>query len=155
MVLKNWYRYVERATELLDSLTDDELQDEVSDDRNTGIYLYGHLIAFADALAELLEIGEINYPRMQVLFIENPDKQGYLARPEDIRKHWVEMHKRLKDAFSEMSPDGWFEKHSRVSPEEFLLDDTRNKLGVLLNRTNHLSYHLGQLAFLRKKPKLF
>src|SRR4051812_34853182 len=95
MVLKNWYSYVDRATDLLNSISDDDLQDEVSNDRNTGIYLYGHLIAFADALTEIMGIGDIRYPRMQVLFIEKPDRQGYPGRPEDIRTYWYEAHLRL------------------------------------------------------------
>jgi len=41
-------------------------------------------------------------------------------------------------------PDEWFAKHSAVSAEDFAKEPHRNKLNILVNRTNHHSYHLGQ-----------
>jgi hypothetical protein len=34
-----------------------------------------------------------------------------------------------------------------VSEEDFAKDASRNRFAVLLSRTNHLSYHLGQAVF--------
>jgi len=35
-----------------------------------------------------------------------------------------------------------------VSDEDFSKEPHRNKLNVIINRTNHMSYHLGQLILL-------
>jgi len=38
----------------------------------------------------------------------------------------------------------WRQRHTAVSEEDFAKDPSRNRFAVLLSRTNHLSYHLGQ-----------
>ena len=38
----------------------------------------------------------------------------------------------------------WVQRHSAVSEEDFAKDASRNRFSILLSRTNHLSYHLGQ-----------
>ena len=43
-----------------------------------------------------------------------------------------------------VSSSGWLERHAAVSEEDFAKDPSRNRFAVLLSRTNHLSYHLGQ-----------
>jgi hypothetical protein len=43
-----------------------------------------------------------------------------------------------------MSQSDWLQRHSAVSEEEFAKDPSRNRFSILLSRTNHLSYHLGQ-----------
>jgi hypothetical protein len=50
-----------------------------------------------------------------------------------------------------MKADEWFNKHTAVSAEDFAKEPHRNKLNVIVNRTNHTSYHLGQLVYLVKK----
>ena len=43
-----------------------------------------------------------------------------------------------------MSSSDWVQRHSAVSEEDFAKDASRNRFSILLSRTNHLSYHLGQ-----------
>jgi hypothetical protein len=43
-----------------------------------------------------------------------------------------------------MSWSDWLERHAAVSVEDFAKDGSRNRFAILLGRTNHLSYHLGQ-----------
>ena len=38
---------------------------------------------------------------------------------------------------------------NNATDEDFAKEPARNKLSVLLNRTNHLAYHLGQLRLLK------
>jgi hypothetical protein len=38
----------------------------------------------------------------------------------------------------------WIQPHSAVSADDFVKDASRNRIAVLLSRTNHLSYRLGQ-----------
>jgi hypothetical protein len=41
-------------------------------------------------------------------------------------------------------------RHNAVSEEDYAKDPTRNRLAVLLSRTNHMSYHLGQITLALK-----
>ena len=49
-----------------------------------------------------------------------------------------------------MSWSDWVQRHSAVSEEDFAKDPSRNRFAILLSRTNHLSYHLGQAVLGRK-----
>jgi len=51
--------------------------------------------------------------------------------------------------FEEMSGPDWLQRHTAVSEEDFAKDTSRNRFAILLSRTNHLSYHLGQLIQLK------
>ena len=44
-----------------------------------------------------------------------------------------------------MPADKWFTRHESMTDADFEKDPARNKLSVLLNRTNHLAYHFGQI----------
>ncbi|HXL57360.1 MAG TPA: DinB family protein [Chitinophagaceae bacterium] len=151
MALDAWDRDVTRADKLFDSLSDEQLQEEVAPGRNSGIYILGHLIAVHDALFPLLGVGEKLYPQLEDIFIKNPDKSG-IEKPstKDLRSYWSEVNNKLSDHFNQFALDDWFQKHSAVSAGDFEKEPHRNKLNVLLNRTNHLAYHLGQLVFLKK-----
>ena len=43
-----------------------------------------------------------------------------------------------------------FGKHTAVSDEDFAANPLRNRLSVLLSRTRHLAYHIGQIALAPK-----
>jgi len=49
-------------------------------------------------------------------------------------------------------PD-WAQRHAVVSEEDFAKDPSRNRFAVLLSRTNHLSYHLGQAVLAVKRDR--
>jgi hypothetical protein len=51
---------------------------------------------------------------------------------------------KLTDAFERFTAADWLEKHTAVSDEDFAKDATRNRLAVVLSRTNHASFHSGQ-----------
>jgi hypothetical protein len=53
--------------------------------------------------------------------------------------------------FAKLQPEGWFEKHTSVSAEDFVKEPHRNRLNVVAGRAIHLSSHLGQLVFLQPK----
>jgi DinB superfamily len=151
MALDPWNTHVTRADNLFNSLSDEQLQEEAAPGRNSGIYLLGHLTAVHDALFPLLGLGEKLYPELEAIFIKNPDKSG-IEKPmiKDLRNYWSEVNKKLSQHFNQFATDGWFQKHTSVNDEDFEKEPHRNKLNVLLSRTNHLAYHLGQLAFLKK-----
>ena len=151
IALDAWNGQVSRADKLFNSLSDEQLQEEVAAGRNSGIYLLGHLTAIHDALFPLLGLGQKLYPQLEDIFIKNPDKSG-IEKPgtKELRNYWSEVNNKLSQHFNQFTTDEWFQKHTSVSEEDFEKEPHRNKLNVLLNRTNHLAYHLGQLVFLKE-----
>jgi hypothetical protein len=151
MALDAWNTQFTRADNLFNSLLDEQLQEEVAPGRNSGTYLLGHLTAVHDALFPLLGLGEKLYPHLEDIFIKNPDNSG-IEKPatKDLKNYWHEVNKKLSQHFDQFTADEWFQKHTSVNDEDFEKEPHRNKLNVLLSRTNHLAYHLGQLAFLKK-----
>lgn len=151
MVLDAWYSTIKDADNFFDNLTDDQLQNEVAPGKNRGIYLLGHLAAVHDRMLPLLNLGERNYPQLDEPFISNPDKsRAQTLSTTELRKYWKNTNSRLADKFKTLSANAWFEEHNSVSAEDFEKEPHRNKLNVIISRTNHLAYHNGQLAFLKK-----
>jgi hypothetical protein len=152
MVVDYWTTQNNRVTKLIEKLSDDELMKETAPGRNRGIYLFGHLIAVNDALFPLLGIGEKAYPDLGKMFLEAPDKSvASLPSVSQLKKQWTEVNERLDKEFNKMTANDWFGKHTAVSAEDFKKEPHRNKLNVIINRTNHTSYHHGQLVYLQKK----
>lgn len=151
MVLDEWQKQTNRFNKMLDTLTDEQLMKETAPGRNTGIYLAGHLIAVNDAMLPLLGFGEKLYPQLEKIFLTSPDKAG-LEMPSinELKKYRDEIDAKLSNAIGRLQPEEWFTKHAAVSPEDFAKELHRNKLNIIINRTNHHSYHIGQLAFLQK-----
>ena len=152
MVLDAWETYTKRFNKLLDTLTDEQLLSETAPGRNRGIYLVGHIVAVNDAMLPILGFGEKLYPQLEQVFLTNPDQSG-LEMPSigELKKYRDEINAKLSYHIGQLQPAEWFTKHEAVSTEDFAKEPHRNKLNILINRTNHLSYHLGQLAFLVKK----
>ena len=51
----------------------------------------------------------------------------------------------LTDALNVFTPEEWLQRHTAASDADFAKDPSRNRMAVVLTRTNHISYHLGQL----------
>ena len=56
---------------------------------------------------------------------------------------------KLKEFIQAGSTEQWLERHMSVSPEDFDKEPHRNKLNIIISRTNHIAYHLGQLVLLK------
>ena len=150
ITVDNWNANLSRTRALFNTLSDEELQREVSPGRNTGTYLLGHLTAVHDRMLPLLGLGEQKYPHLDDIFITSPDKSGK-TKPTiaELRGQWDDVNNALTTAFSNMQPAEWLEKHTSVSDEDFAKDPQRNRLNVLATRTTHLASHYGQLIFLK------
>jgi hypothetical protein len=99
----------------------------------------------------LLGLGERLHPEFDVAFVSNPDKSRTgIPSHEEVRHAWNNVNDELSRGFGRMSWSDWVQRHSAVSEEDFAKDASRNRFSILLSRTNHLSYHLGQ-AVLRLK----
>jgi len=150
MVLSAWDTQNSNFNQLLDSLTDEQLSKEISPGRNTGIYLLGHLTAISDAMLPLLGFGEKLYPELENVFINNPDKAGLKKPPvAELKKCLGVVNKKLTESVKVTSAVEWFSRHMAISEEDFAKEPHRNKLNVIINRTNHMANHLGQMLLLK------
>jgi hypothetical protein len=146
LTLGVWKSDINRLTKFFNDVSDEELLREICPGRNRLVYLLGHLTAVNDALFPLFGFGERLYPEMHEAFITSPDRspvQGGFSG-EDLKHRWVDVNQALLVSFQKLSPAQWLEKHTAVSNEDFERDPSRNRFTVLLRRTGHLSYHLGQ-----------
>jgi hypothetical protein len=150
--LRGWKFNVERAEELFGTLSPEQLEREVAPGKNRLIYLWGHLAAVNDRLLPLLGIGERLHPEFDSMFISNPDKSVALTvSKESLKPAWQEINQKLWEGFSKFSYSDWAQRHAAVSEQDFEREPHRNRFGVLLGRTAHLAYHLGQAALARPK----
>jgi hypothetical protein len=150
MAIGAWKIQNDRIDKLLGTFSDEQWSREIAPSKNTGVYLLGHLVAVNDALFPLFELGERRYPELEHPFVKSPDKSGLPFPPiETLKKYWTEINAQLLAKFEAMSPEAWFARHTSVTPEDFAKEPHRNKLNVLLNRTSHQSYHIGQLMLLK------
>ena len=145
--LKSWSQVLDRCDKGFTNLSDEDFQKRVAPGRNRLYYLLGHLTAVHDRMLPLLGIGDRLHPELDEAFISNPD--GTLGDPvsvADLRKAWTDVNAQLNAAFGRYSPQDWLQKHTAVSDADFAADPTRNRLSVVLSRTNHLSFHTGQIV---------
>ena len=149
--LKTWNAQIDRADQLFGGLSSDEILREIAPGRNRFLYLWGHLTAVHDAMLPLLALGERLHPDFDVAFVSNPDKsRADIPSHEQVRRAWNVVNAELRKGFEKMSWSDWVKRHSAVSEEDFAKDASRNRFAILLSRTNHLSYHLGQAVLGRK-----
>jgi uncharacterized damage-inducible protein DinB len=151
-LINAWSAQNKAVTNFFQKYEDAAYQNEVSPGRNRAIYLLGHLISSNDGILPLLGISERLYPELNEKFSLNPDRAFTdLPTLAKLKQYWETVTQNLTEAFTNIQPHEWLEKHTAVSREDFLLNPNRNKLNILISRTTHQSYHLGQLAFLVKK----
>lgn len=152
MVLDAWHTQIKNTDDIFNSLSDEQLMQEIAPGKNRGIYLVGHLTAVHDRMLPLLGLGDQRYPDLNKIFLESPDRtETHLPPTDDLRNSWKEINNVLSEAFSKISVEEWFQKHNAVNEVDFAKEPHRNKLNIIINRTNHLANHLGQLLLLKKK----
>jgi hypothetical protein len=135
---------------LFGDLSPEQLQLEVAPGKNRLIYLWGHLTAVHDRLLPLLGIGERLHPELDSMFVSSPDKSVPLTvSGQSLKAAWQEINQKLWESFSKFSDSDWAQRHTAVSKEDFEREPHRNRFSVLLGRTTHLAYHLGQAALAR------
>jgi hypothetical protein len=151
-VLKAWETQVNRMNDFFDSASDDDLMHEVAPGRNRGIYLLGHLTAVNDGIMPLIELGEKLYPHLEKPFISSPDRSGLeFPPPKELRYCWTDVNEKLMEDFVRLEPAEWLAKHAAISAEDFAKEPHRNRLNVVIARTTHMHYHLGQLILMKAK----
>ena len=150
MIFDRWNASITNFDKLLNSIDDAQLLNEIAPGRNRGIYLLGHLIAVHDDMLILLDMGEKLYPELHEPFIKFADKAATLIpSAAELRSFWAIQSEVLRQKFQILSQDDWFERHTAVSAEDFAKEPHRNKLNIIVTRTSHLQYHIGQLVLLK------
>ncbi len=149
-VLSNWENENKKVTKLLSEVSDEQLAKQVAPGKNTGVYLLGHLIGANDSLTTLFGLGPKMYPELEHIFLRSPD--GAVAeKPSttELRAMWEKQTEVLAEHLNKFTDADWHSRHTAVTEEDFAKEPNRNKLNVLITRTLHQSYHLGQLALLK------
>ena len=150
VAINSWKLVAERAGKTFSNFTEDELLKEVAPGKNRVIYVWGHLTAMHDAMLSILGLGPRLHPELDAIFVSNPDETAIqLPSGGELKKYWDEVNTKLLSEFARLSADEWLERHHAMSEEDYAKDPTRNRLAVLLSRTNHMSYHLGQVILAR------
>lgn len=149
--VKAWKQQIERTDELFAGMSDTDLEREVAPGRNRVFYLLGHLTAVHDRMLPLLGLGERLHPELDKEFLTEADTHTTSdVAAQSLRASWNEVNARLTNAIESLAPEAWLERHTAVSPEDFAADPLRNRLSVLLNRTGHVAFHLGQIRLTTK-----
>lgn len=150
MVLDAWNTKVAFIDNLLGELSDDQLKKEIASGKNTGVYILGHLAGISNRMIPLLGLGNELNPDLYNTYVELAEKDiTHHHDVKDLRHEWTRINAELSKLFASVQPDEWFKKHNSVSEEDFTKQPHRNKLNVIINRTNHLDYHAGQLVLLK------
>ena len=150
MILAAWQSQQESINKTLSVLSDEDLNAEVATGKNKAIWIVGHLAVVNDRLFSILELGEkigSNYEE----YFYNGETKTEVPSADGARKYWENTSTLLNKKIANFTTNDWFQKHALVSAEDFAKEPHRNKLNVLINRTNHMAHHGGQLAFLVKK----
>jgi uncharacterized damage-inducible protein DinB len=151
VAVSSWKQVIDRLDKMFSSIRDEELKQQVAPGRNRTFYLLGHLTAVHDRMFTLLGVGERLHPELDAPFLENPDKPvANEISPADLRKAWSEVNNKLTAAFESLKPEQWLERHTAVSEQDFAKEPLRNRLAVLMSRTNHASFHMGQVRLTRE-----
>ena len=150
-IVLSWENAVGQGTAFFNKCTDEELLQPIAPGKNRLIYLLGHLAAVHDRMIPLLGFGDRLYPHLDEIFVTNPDNPAaILPEPAELREAWTTVNKHLIASLRDWTPEEWLQKHTAVSDEDFAKEPHRNRLSVVLSRTRHLSYHLGQLVLYKK-----
>jgi len=147
--LKTWEQGVGRATRLFGRLDEQAMEREIAPGKNRLIYLYGHLIAVSDAMIAQLRLGERLHPEYEDLFLKAADRTMALPPAEELKAAWDKVHETLRVEMAKLTPEEWTERHAVVSEENFAKEPHRNRFTLLLGRTGHLAYHLGQAVLVK------
>jgi uncharacterized damage-inducible protein DinB len=141
-----WAAQNKTVTNFFNKHDDAAYMNEIAPGKNRAIYLLGHLIAVNDGMQQLFMLGDRLFSQYDAIFIKAADKTvADLPSIQTLKENWERLNDTLSNHFSKMTTEEWMARHASVSEEDFAKEPLRNKLNVLLGRTNHQSYHMGQL----------
>ena len=149
MILMAWDAQNNYLNKLISLLTEEQLANEIAPGKNTGVYLLGHLIAVSDGMLPLLGFGDRLFPEMEEVFVKNPDKSAQVfPSVTELKQRLEAVNTELNNHFKSTEVNEWLSRHTAVSSEDFVKEPHRNKLNVVINRTGHMAYHIGQMRLI-------
>ena len=147
--INTWKAQSKTLSDFMEKYANGAYLNNVAPGRNRAVYIIGHLVSASDDILLLFGLGERLYPELQEIFSTSPDgAHTDIPSIGDLRHYWKVINDKLAIAFESFSEETWMDRHTRVSEADFSSDRSRNKSTVLLSRTNHISYHMGQLNLL-------
>jgi DinB superfamily len=149
--VKAFKQNLDRTAKFFSTLTPAQFETPIAPGKNRLIYLYGHLIAVNDAMFPLLGIGDLLHPELETPFLKSPDGAApNTISAADLTLANNAINQKLLAAFDSFTPAQWLERHTSVSPEDFAKEPHRNRFAILLSRTSHIAYHMGQAVLAPK-----
>lgn len=149
MVLNLWKAGNEKVDKIFNSISDEQYNTSITQGSNTAAWILCHIAFVNDSLFTVLGLGKPIYPRLAEIAMAKDSPQHKAISKDELRHIWTTINSRLLLAFEDMPASEWFNRHTSVSEEDFKKEPHRNKLNVLLNRTNHQAHHAGQLALIK------
>lgn len=99
----------------------------------------------------LLGIGDRLHPELDAPFLQEADNTATpMPTAATLAAQWAEVNGALQAGFDRFTPADWSARHTAMSDADFTANPLRNRLAVLLSRTGHVAYHLGQCALAPK-----
>ncbi|PZR28808.1 MAG: DinB family protein [Citrobacter freundii] len=151
-IVQAWDAQVAATDKLLEQFSETQWMKPVAPSRNRGIYILGHLVAIHDLMLPLLRFQDACFPELHQQFVRTPDNaDAAIPSLDELKKAWNTVNEKLRQHMNELTAEQWTSRHGNVSDEDFAKEPHRNRINVLISRTNHLSYHRGQLILLADK----
>lgn len=148
--LRNWNEQNKRLQSIIDNLSVAQLEREIASGKNTGKYLLGHLAAINHNMLVLFGLGVNPLPELDTIFLVNADRAiAHNYTTDELKKLLFNSVQMFEEKSKTLTEADWFGRHMNVTAEEFQMQPHRNKVNVLINRTLHLAYHMGQLSLLK------
>jgi hypothetical protein len=97
-----------------------------------------------------LGLGTASRPELYEIFLKKADNDKVeFPSLSELKNFWQSVHTELKELFVNLPETEWFKRHNAMTDEDFENDPSRNRLSVLLNRANHVAYHIGQVNLVK------
>ena len=128
----------------LDGVNDEMAQQRISGETNNVAFIAVHLADVRFYLAKALGVA-VDNPFKALAEVRSIDQIETYPTLEDIRAGWVQGSTLLESAFADLTED----QLRAPAAQRFPISD-ESVLGTITFLAQHESYHIGQLAFLRK-----
>jgi len=140
-----WKVTIDQLDRLLSTLTDEQLQAQVSPNRNRVYYIVGHLAAVHDRMLPLLSFGARLHPELDEQFLKPDRTVPDTLSAAELRRAFGKINATLTEGIQALPASEWSKRHTSVSEADFASDPLRNRLAVLLSRAGHAMFHAGQI----------
>ena len=133
----------------LDGWKEDQARWRPSPDTNSAAFLALHLVDSRHYIARTIGITMEN-PFPFLATARTIDEVKTWPKLDEVRAAWKSVTGNIRERFKTLTPE---DLAAKAAWDEMPVDDTTN-LGLVIFMMQHESYHIGQLAILRKQAGL-